>query len=223
MPIQVFDARTDIKNLIIRPDIRARFIRMQPGETAAPHSHDLGEEIFLILEGQAEFELEGERAVLGPGQLCFAARDEIHAVRCAGDAPMTMYISVTPHVEPTHTRWGANGAKLPPQYGGSTRAEREAADADAPPPPLDDLLDAHLAAAEELAQRAREAAAVQSQGADDVRRAVRQGDAAAAAAAVDQMWEALYAAFAASRELAGAWNALAPRAAPDVDADEPAR
>ena len=88
----------------------------------------------MILEGQAEFVIEGHSEVLGPGQLCFADRDEIHIVRCVGDAPMTMYLSVTPHIDPTHTWWDENGAKLPPRYGGSSSAEREALDAETPPP-----------------------------------------------------------------------------------------
>ena len=102
---RVFDSRTDIQNLIIRPDIRARFLRMEPGEANVVHSHDLGEEIFLVLEGQAEFEIEGHCEILGPGQLCFAARDELHLVRCVGDQPMTMYLSVTPTLNP-RTRGG---------------------------------------------------------------------------------------------------------------------
>ena len=44
---RVFDSRTDIQNLIIRPDIRARFLRMEPGEANVVHSHDIWEEIFL--------------------------------------------------------------------------------------------------------------------------------------------------------------------------------
>ena len=87
MAFRVFDARTDIQNLIIQPDIRARFLRMEPGEENVPHTHDLGAEIFLILDGQAEFVIEGHSEVLGPGQLCFADRDEVHIVRCVGDAP----------------------------------------------------------------------------------------------------------------------------------------
>ena len=59
MAFRVFDSRTDIQNLIIQPDIRARFLQMEPGEENVPHSHDLGAEIFLILDGQAEFVIEG--------------------------------------------------------------------------------------------------------------------------------------------------------------------
>ena len=217
MAFRVFDARTDIQNLIIHPDIRARFLRMEPGEENVPHSHDLGGEIFLILDGQAEFVIDGHSEVLGPGQLCFAARDEIHTVRCVGDAPMTMYLSVTPHIDPTHTWWDENGAKLPPRYGGSTSAERGARNAETPPPPITDLAAAHSAAAGEASRAAQAAAEAQQAGIEALEEALADGDDAAAKAAVDEMWAALYQSFSATREMAGTWNALAPRAAPDME------
>ena len=164
MAFRVFDSRTDIQNLIVHPDIRARFLQMEPGEENVPHTHDLGAEIFLILEGQAEFVIEGHTEVLGPGQLCFADRDEVHVVRCVGDSTMTMYLSVTPHIDPTHTWWDENGEKLPPRYGGSTTSERAAMDAESPPPPIADLAAAHAAAADEAAQAAEVAAEAQRTG-----------------------------------------------------------
>ena len=117
MPLEVFDYRRDIKNVVITPEIRARFLRFEPGDVATRHSHDLGAEVFLILQGRAEFEIDGETAVLGPGELCFAGRDEMHQVRVVGDEPVIMYLSVTPHVEPTHTMYGEDGSRLPPKYG----------------------------------------------------------------------------------------------------------
>ena len=211
MAFRVFDSRTDIQNLIIQPDIRARFLQMEPGEENVPHSHDLGAEIFLILDGQAEFVIEGHTEVLGPGQLCFADRDEIHLVRCVGDSTMTMYLSVTPHIDPTHTWWDENGAKLPPRYGGSTTSERAAMDAETPPPPITDLATAHAAAADAAAQAALAAAETQRAGISALEQALAKGDQAAAEAAVDDMWAALYGSFSANRDLAAAWNALAPR------------
>ncbi len=211
MAFRVFDSRTDIQNLIVHPDIRARFLQMEPGEENVPHTHDLGAEIFLILEGQAEFVIEGHTEILGPGQLCFADRDEIHTVRCVGDSTMTMYLSVTPHIDPTHTMWEESGVKAPPRYGGSTSAERAAMDAESPPPPIADLAAAHAAAADEAAQAAQAAAKAQRTGVAALEQALADGDRSAAEAAVDDMWAALYDSFSANRELAAAWNALAPR------------
>ena len=208
---RVFDSRTDIQNLIIRPDIRARFLRMEPGETNVVHSHDLGEEIFLVLEGQAEFEIEGHCEILGPGQLCFAARDELHLVRCVGDQPMTMYLSVTPHIEPTHTWWGDDGTKLSPRYGGSTRVERAARVGESRA--IADLTETHLTAVTAVAECLSHAVSAQQAGAKAVLQAVGGDDAEATKLAIDQMWEAIYPAFSAVRDMAGSWNELAAQVA----------
>ena len=73
MALQVYDYRSDIANLLVTPQIRCRFLKMAVGQFNAGHTHDLGHEIFLILQGRAEFEIAGERAVLGPGELVHCA------------------------------------------------------------------------------------------------------------------------------------------------------
>ena len=210
MALEVFDYRTDVRNVVIIPEIRARFIRMQPGQTNVPHSHDLGHEVFLVLEGEVEFEIAGQRAVLSPGQMCVAYRDELHAIRCVSDAPATYYISVTPHVEPTHTRWDAHGAKLPPAYGTAARDEREHNDPSAGKS-TDQLGDEHVASATALAEAAEQSAGVQTSGASRVKAALATGDADGAKRAVDEMWESMYRTSRALRELETAWNEFSAR------------
>ncbi len=68
MPFDVYDYRTTVRNVVITPEVRSRFMRMEPGTVATRHSHDLGHEVFLVLEGQIEFNIAGELATLGPGQ-----------------------------------------------------------------------------------------------------------------------------------------------------------
>ena len=60
MAFAVYDYRTDIRNVLVTPQIRSRFVRMEPGPTPSPHSHDLGHEVFLVLSGRALFEIDGE-------------------------------------------------------------------------------------------------------------------------------------------------------------------
>ena len=135
MALEVFDSRTDVRNLFITPEIRARVMRFQPGEVSHGHTHDLGHELFVVLEGQAEFTIAGESAVLGPGQICVARAGEWHEIRTQAEQPMTLYLSVTPHIEPTHTQWDREGGtRLPYRYGSSTRAERFARSGDAVDP-----------------------------------------------------------------------------------------
>ncbi|MCX8214602.1 MAG: cupin domain-containing protein [SAR202 cluster bacterium] len=34
-------------------------MRMETGEDSGAHSHDLGQEVFLVLQGRAEFTIDG--------------------------------------------------------------------------------------------------------------------------------------------------------------------
>jgi quercetin dioxygenase-like cupin family protein len=210
--MEVFDYRTDVRNLFITPEMRSRIMRMEPGTISAGHTHDLGHEVFLVLEGQAEFTIDGETAIVGPGQLCFARADQWHEVRCVGDTPMTMYLSVTPHLEPTHTQWDHEGGnKLPFRYGNATRNERLARTE--PPEAPEALLDKHLAATNGLAQAAHANAEAQESAAAELRTALEQGDKAAARAAIDAMWRAIYQTYKRLQDMELAWNELSPAVA----------
>jgi len=212
MSIDVFDYRTDVRNVVITPEIRSRFLRMEPGEIAIRHSHDLGHEVFLVLEGHCEFEIEGDRAVLGPGQMCFARRDEMHQVRTVGDVPMTMYLSVTPHIDPTHTIWDEQGAKLPYHYGGATQNERAAQPATAEE--FSVVAQRHLTAARELESAAESNAVAQRAGIEALEAAIASDDSKAVRVAIDVMWAPMLQTYLALLELSETWNVLAPRGGP---------
>ncbi len=205
MALEVFDARTDLRNLFVTPEIRSRIMRFEPGQVSEGHTHDLGHEMFVVLAGQAEFTIAGESAVLGPGQICVARAGQWHELRTVGDQPMTLYLSVTPHVEPTHTHWDREGgARLPYRYGVATQAR-----SDADPR---GLLGRHLAASETLANAAREHLAAQESSGARLAQAIDTRDSAAAQAALEDMTLALQLLFARFRELELAWNELAPAA-----------
>lgn len=212
MPLEVFDYRTDVKNVFITPEMRSRIMRMEPGTVSRGHTHDLGHEVFLVLEGQALFEIDGEKAIVGPGQLCFARADQWHEVTCLGDTPMTMYLSVTPHLEPTHTQWDhEGGSKRPFRYGNSTRTERLARTE--PPEPEETLLARHLAASHALADAATANAAAQESAATELRSALTAGDKIAAKAAIDAMWASIYTTYKHVSAMELAWNELSPSVA----------
>ena len=206
MPFDVYDYRRDVRNVVITPEIRSRFLRMEPGYVAPRHSHDLGHEVFLVLAGQAEFEIDGERAVLGPGQMCFAYAGQMHQVRVVGEQPMTMYLSVTPHLEPTHTMWDDQGHKLPPRYGLPTAAERAGQPRSGEP--IADLIDRHAAAARALAEAASANASAHEASAVTLKRRLAAGDQAAAKAEVDAMWPHVSRTYQSLQALELAWNEL---------------
>ena len=126
MSLKVYDYRSDIVNMLVTPQIRCRFLKMAVGQFNAGHTHDLGQEIFLILQGRAEFEIDGQSAVLGPGQMCIALTDQYHTVRNVGDDEVIMFLSVTPHIQPTHTLWNEDGTKQPAALHRRRRVRRAA-------------------------------------------------------------------------------------------------
>ena len=218
MSIKVYDFRTDIAYVLVTPQIRCRFLKMEVGQFNTGHTHDLGHEIFLVLQGQAEFEVDGQRATLGPGQFCIALADQYHTVRNVGDEEVIMFLSVTPHVQPTHTFWNEDGTKMPPRFmpAGSydEPADRTTRTAE--------LAGRHAAAAAALAESAAAAGAVQRAEADRYLQAVAAGDERAAAAARERMWEALSDLFGRTMALGDAWNAFAARTADPAPAHRPA-
>jgi len=117
MPVAMFDYRKDIRNVVVTPEIRCRFMRLEPGAVTTVHSHDGAHEVFLILEGQCEFEIEGEKATAGPGQMVFCPAEDKHILRVVGSEPVYLYLSVSPHRDPTHTFYNEDGTRKPPRYG----------------------------------------------------------------------------------------------------------
>jgi len=212
--LEVFDSRTDIRNLFITPEIRSRIMVFQPGEVSHGHTHDLGHEMFVVLDGRAEFTIAGASGIVGPGQICVARAGQWHEIRVVGDEPMTLYLSVTPHIEPTHTQWDREGGtQLPYRYGGSTRAERQARSE--PAEAVDVLLERHVSASTALATAAGDNAEAQKRAAASLRQALQTSDPTAAHAALDEMWRPMRLMYASLQQLEEAWNALAPAAAND--------
>jgi quercetin dioxygenase-like cupin family protein len=208
MAFEVYDFRTVNRNVLVTPEIRARLYHMQPGQVDRRHSHDLGHEIFLILEGEAEFTINGDKQVLGPGQMCVARADEIHQVRnLLPDKPTIMYLSVTPHVQPTHTGRTENDEKMPPQFSPNSNYHV----AQDMTKPMTELVDRLQAAARDIVAAAEENAAAQATQGKVLLAALAAGDQAGAVAARDAMWELVYTLHKQLYEFDDIWNEAAPR------------
>ena len=216
MPFQVFDYRKDIRNLLTTPQMRCRFLKMEVGQYNQGHTHDLGHEFFLILQGQAEFEIEGHKEVVGPGQICIALTDEMHAVRNVGDDEVIMFLAVTPHIHPTHTFWTEDGEKEPPRFSPNTAYDL----------PLDrtssteKLADDHLKAAEQLEKTVITTTQIQRDQMAAFKQAIVDGNKDDALQARDAMWDSLYTMFRDMHDLAGIWNEFTSRTADDEQFDQ---
>jgi len=207
MGFPIYDYRTDVRNVLVTPQIRSRFLRMTPGQSAQLHSHDLGHEVFLVLEGRALFEIDGEQGEVGPGQMCVAQADQPHSVRVVGEEPMTMYLSVTPHIQPTHTGRTPEGGRQPHRFSPNSAYDV----AERPEVPAEELIDRYAEAAQAVAEAAGGSARTQREAAERLKKALAAGDGEAAAGARRAMWEAVYETYRRAYELAEAWNEMAPR------------
>ena len=210
MALEVYDFRNDehICQMLVRPEIRCRFMRAEPGTVqTVQHSHDLGHEIFLILQGRCEFQVSGDTAVLGPGQLCLALADEPHKIRVVGDEPVIMYLSVTPHIQPTHTGRNDDGTRHPlgfapnSSYGVETDTTT----------PAEELVDSFVAASADYARTVRAAADRQSEVAAGLKAALAAGDFDKVEELRNQLWEGVYRGFKEIHALGDLWNTVAPR------------
>lgn len=207
MSLEYWDFRRDIKNVLITPQIRSRFMQIKAGTTTGSHTHDLGHEIFMVMEGTIEFDVAGRKAILGPGQMCVALVDEPHTLRVIGDQDATIYLSVTPHVEPTHTFWAESGKRQPSRWGGASKRERETSGV--PNPPIDDLIARHKNLSEALAIATSSATNASHRGLADLESSVARGDRAATLALLETLGGDLTRVYLALFALTEAWNDLA--------------
>jgi hypothetical protein len=126
---------------------------------------------------------------------------------------MVMYLSVTPHIEPTHTQYDKETwERLPPRYNPPTAFDKD--DTLASATSTADLASRPQAAARVLAATAQVAAVAQTSAVAALKQAAADDDAVAIKAAMDRLWEQVYATYQAVNVLSEAWNDLAPRAAP---------
>lgn len=209
--IQVYDYRKDIANVVVHPEIRGRFMRMEPASAGRMHSHDLGGEIFLVLQGQCEFIVEDERVTCDPGQLIYVEPRLKHTLHAVGNEPCVVYLSVTPHVEPTHTQYDEGYNRLPPRYG--TWRGKDGGDAQ-PEVSTEDLASQYADAAHKLANLSQTNAEAQTSHLRDLGKALADGDQTRAKQVVDAMWLSLRDVLQQTSTVEEVWNALAPRVMP---------
>ena len=114
MGFPVYDYRTDLRNVLVTPQIRSRFLRVEPGPMPDAGTRTTsGTRYSWCSAAGPSSRLTARKAEVGPGQMCVALIDQPHAVRALGDEPVTMYLSVTPHIQPTHTTWTEDGQRMP--------------------------------------------------------------------------------------------------------------
>jgi uncharacterized cupin superfamily protein len=67
---------------------------LPPGYTSRRHYHERQQELYLVLSGEIEFELDGSRHTLGPGGLARVDPPIVRALRNTSDTDEAVYFCV---------------------------------------------------------------------------------------------------------------------------------
>jgi mannose-6-phosphate isomerase-like protein (cupin superfamily) len=68
---------------------------LEPGQETDRHYHARAEEIYVVLDGEAEMEVEGDRGRVGPGDAILIPAGARHQIR-AGEAPVRFLCCCAP-------------------------------------------------------------------------------------------------------------------------------
>jgi uncharacterized cupin superfamily protein len=67
---------------------------LPPGYTSRRHFHDRQQELYLVLQGEIEFELDGDRHTLGPGGLARVDAPTVRSLRNTSGTDEAIYFCV---------------------------------------------------------------------------------------------------------------------------------
>ena len=92
---------------------RLVFIEYQPGAAIAPHDHTF-EEAYFIIGGEVEAVVDGERHLVGPGDVVWTAVGCVHSFKNIGSGPVRWLETFSPsHRRRTCSGFGPNGTCAP--------------------------------------------------------------------------------------------------------------
>jgi mannose-6-phosphate isomerase-like protein (cupin superfamily) len=69
---------------------------LEPGQATQRHYHAHTEELYVLLEGEGEMEVDGDRARVGPGDAILIPPGARHQIRAAVDAPLRFLCCCAP-------------------------------------------------------------------------------------------------------------------------------
>ena len=69
---------------------------LAPGQATQRHYHRASEEIYFVLDGEGEMELDGERRQVSPGDAVAIPAGSWHELRAEGDRPLRILCCCTP-------------------------------------------------------------------------------------------------------------------------------
>ena len=69
---------------------------LEPGQETQRHYHARSEELYVLLDGEGELEVDGDRARVGPGDAILIPPGARHRIRAGGDAPLRFLCCCAP-------------------------------------------------------------------------------------------------------------------------------
>jgi mannose-6-phosphate isomerase-like protein (cupin superfamily) len=69
---------------------------LEPGQATERHYHVASEELYVLLEGSGEMEIDGERAEVRPGQAILIPPGARHQIRANGERPLRFLCCCAP-------------------------------------------------------------------------------------------------------------------------------
>ena len=69
---------------------------LAPGQATERHYHARSEELYVLLEGSGEMDVDGERASVGPGQAILIPPGARHQIRASGAGPLRFLCCCAP-------------------------------------------------------------------------------------------------------------------------------
>lgn len=69
---------------------------LEPGQATERHYHALTEELYVLLDGDGELEVDGERRAVGPGDAILIPPGAWHEIRAAGEGELCFLCCCAP-------------------------------------------------------------------------------------------------------------------------------
>jgi mannose-6-phosphate isomerase-like protein (cupin superfamily) len=76
---------------------------LEPGQATERHYHAESEELYYLLAGEGEMEVDGERSPVGPGDAILIPPGAWHQIRATGDDELRFLCSCAPGYQHTDT------------------------------------------------------------------------------------------------------------------------
>ena len=69
---------------------------LEPGQMQAQHAHGAQDKVYLVLEGQGAFTIDGDRREVGEGTVVWAPAGVEHGVENIGDSSLVLLVALAP-------------------------------------------------------------------------------------------------------------------------------